>query len=189
MKSKYTKQLISILEYLLIIVGVLLFTKFVITPGLVSGNSMYPTYHNNDGILIKRIGNDYQKDDVISFRYDEEQNEFASQFFGPEIMQEYEKKVGEAHIKRIVGTPGQKIDIINENGVNYLMIDGVLYDEFSIPSPIPSQSYVLGEDEYFVLGDNREVSYDSLYHGPITKDQLLGEVIVHIPNIFEQNKE
>lgn len=189
MKSKYTKHLISILEYLLILVGVLLFTRFVITPGLVSGNSMYPTYHNNDGILVKRIDNHYQNDMVVSFRYDEEQNEFASQFFGPEIMKEYEEKVGEAHLKRIVGTPGQKIDIINENGVNYLMIDDVLYDEFSLSSPIPSQSYVLGEDEYFVLGDNREVSYDSLYHGPITKDQILGEVIVHIPNIFEQNKE
>lgn len=80
----------------------------------------------------------------------------------------------DAYIKRVIGLPGETVEI--RNGETF--IDGAPYPERYVSSPAEDYSITLGEDEYLVLGDNRADSYDSRAEemGPIGKDDFLGRV-------------
>ena len=80
-------------------------------------------------------------------------------------------------VKRVVGVPGDRI-IINETGV---YINDVLYDEDYLTDAAKNATYaenkynsvLLDNNEYFIMGDNREVSYDSRSFGVVTSDHVL----------------
>jgi signal peptidase I len=81
---------------------------------------------------------------------------------------------GQLVLKRVIGLPGETVVI--EDGQVY--IDGVLLEEDYIEeAPRYSGTWVLGADEYFVLGDNRNHSYDSADYGPVTLDRIRGVVV------------
>ena len=111
-------------------------------------------------------------------------NRFAYRLLSPErgdVVCFYPKGNENSHIyvKRIVGLPGEVIQIMD----GYIYIDGVRYNEeetFDIiadPGDASSQ-FLLGNDEYFVLGDNRNNSEDSRNGniGAVKKDTILGKV-------------
>lgn len=79
--------------------------------------------------------------------------------------------------KRVIGLPGETISIKD----GYVYINGELYDESSyIEMGITNSSekeWILGEDEYFMLGDNRKNSKDSRFFGPVKRSNILGEII------------
>ena len=132
----------------------------------VIGSSMVPTLEDGDQLITDKISyrfSDPQRFDIVVFPY-----EPADAFY----------------IKRIIGLPGETVSI-DDNGKIY--INGEHLDEsygygFTEPMDIEGTEVKLGDDEYFVMGDNREVSMDSRFEevGSITRDELLGRAFVRI---------
>ena len=128
---------------------------------IVSGTSMMPTLENADKVLIDKViykADDLKRYDIIVFDYNH----------------------SNVYVKRIVGLPGEKVMIIEgEVYVNgkKLRDDPLLNDTMEYAG-IAENSIQLGEDEYFVLGDNRNNSYDSRYEqvGIVNKSSIIGRV-------------
>ena len=144
-------------------ITVLVFTA-LLGLGFVRGNSMRPAYQENDLILFLRVGG-YHRGDVVIL-----QEESALR---KESM--YAHKL----IKRIVGLPGDTVDLDGEGRV---LVNGALLEEpyaAGLTRKKEELAYpvTLGADEYFVLGDNREHSSDSRSFGKIKAKQIDGRVI------------
>ena len=88
-----------------------------------------------------------------------------------------EKEDNEIIIKRIIALPGETIKI--QNGKIYIN-DKEYNDEFAYGDTSDYEQVTLGENEYFILGDNRTVSKDSRDIGPVTRDQVIGVVMLNI---------
>jgi signal peptidase I len=88
------------------------------------------------------------------------------------------------YIKRVIGLPGETVEI--DNGVVMIYNDenpeGRVLDESAyLPEGRKTNGTIkveIGEDEYYVLGDNRPASSDSRTFGPITKDDVIGKVLI-----------
>ncbi len=162
-KKNFIRQVSETIVYFaVILVGVLIIQKFVIQPVEVNGSSMESTLNDDDHLLIEKIKylfTDPQRFDVIVFHPYEYDDELC-------------------YIKRIIGLPGETVQIID----NIIYIDGApLSENFGkenvIRNPgIAFEPITLREDEYFVLGDNRNNSKDSRSElvGPVTIDSILG---------------
>lgn len=140
---------------------------FIAQPFIVSGSSMYPTFHDKDYLIVDQISyrlDEIKRNDVIIFRYPEN----PSKFF----------------IKRVIGLPNEKINI--QNGTitiaNDSNPDGFNLEEPYIKNQTENQSVYreLGEDEYFVMGDNRNASSDSRYWGPVNKNLVIGRAFLRL---------
>ncbi len=110
----------------------------------VSGPSMKNTIENGDKLIGWKLKKHYDRFDII--------------FFNPEAHPQEDD-----YIKRVIGLPGETVQI-DENGVIY--INGIVleenYGKAVIKNPgLAAEPIELGEDEYFVLGDNRNNSTDS----------------------------
>ncbi len=139
------KDFISIIIYIAV---VLLFSYVILTyvgqRTVVSGDSMYDTLEDGDNLIVDKLSyrfHEIERFDVIVFR-----------FQGSNVH----------YIKRIIGLPGETVKI--EDGTIY--INGKVLDESygyekMIDSGIAKDEITLGDDEYFVLGDNRNDSKDS----------------------------
>ena len=137
---------------------------FILTPNQVKGASMEPTFHNGDYILTSRITYKFrnpQRGDVIVFRSPK----------NPDI----------EYIKRIIGLPGDKILIENNevyvNGIKleeaYISAKTNLWEGGFIKEGVP---IIVPADHVFVMGDNRPRSSDSREFGPIPIDSIIGQV-------------
>jgi len=141
---------------------------FLAQPHQVSGNSMYPNFHTGEYLLTNKLAYRLslpRRGEVIVF-----------------------KAPSSAHcptggacdfIKRIIGEPGDKLSL--QAGKFY--VNGQLLDEpyLAVDLKTPGDYYLsegreitLGEDEYFVAGDNRLGSSDSRAWGPITAGRIVG---------------
>jgi signal peptidase I len=142
----------------------LILTNFVFVFVKVEGDSMLHNLNTNNYLFVWRAG-------YI----------FASPQRGDVVICNFPNKNGEyediTYIKRVVGLPGETISINN----GYLYVDGrKLEEEYIEPSRRGSgnmEAVVLGENEYFVLGDNRINSTDSRIVGPIRKDKITGKAL------------
>ena len=146
------------------IVIALIITNFVASHTKVEGNSMESTLENGDDIIVEKFSyltNNPERYDIIVFRESESVN----------------------YIKRVIALPGDTIQItegkiyINERAIfdaygNAKMEDGGIAEK-----PIK-----LGQDEYFVLGDNRNASKDSRDKavGVIKRDQIIGKAWLRV---------
>lgn len=146
---------------------------FVAEPFVVSGSSMVPTFENGDYLIVDKVSYELgspHRDDVVVFRYPGD----PSKFF----------------IKRIIGLPNETVDI-NGNDVtitNGTHTTGFKLDQPFVKNPANNEThYVLGSDEYFVMGDNRIASSDSRYWGPVKKNLLQGKVLVRLLPITKIN--
>jgi len=151
-----------------LVIAVVLYL-FIMTPHEVLGNSMHPTYKNGEYLmankLVYRFG-EPKRGDVIIFKYSDTQD----------------------FIKRIIGIPGDSIMVkdgrIYVNG-NQLNESNYLEDTVYTSGGeylAEGQTIAIGEDEYFVLGDNRPHSSDSRTFGPISENQVKGKAwIVYLP--------
>ena len=168
--NKVMKEMISTLSYLL---GVLCLTWLVITfvgqRTEVDGSSMEPMLTDGDNLIVDKITyrfRDPQRFDIIVFPFKYQENTY--------------------YIKRIIGLPGETIQI-DEQGNIY--IDGEVLEENygrEIIEPdnigIAASPIVLGDDEYFVMGDNRNNSKDSreAIVGNIRREDIIGRAWVRI---------
>lgn len=148
----------------IIIAAVIAFTikGFLFDIIQVSGTSMVPTLHNDDRVAIEKISlyrNTLKRGEIV-------------------ILDPGKKGRG-IYIKRIIGLPGEKIEI-KEGSV---FINGnKLEEQYLKPGTVTEGdiSTVIPEDSVFVLGDNREVSEDSRYIGPIPIDHLKGHALFRV---------
>lgn len=145
----------EILPYVLIIIAVILIRTFIITPVRVDGASMDQTLEDGQILLLYKLANIDYGDIVV---LDEE-------------------KEGEIIIKRIIGMPNDTIEI--KNGVLYIN-DEEIEEEYAYGQTSDYDKITLGEDEYFILGDNRPISKDSRYFGPVKEEEIIGKVIFRL---------
>lgn len=171
---KMNRILRELFEMGLYLLGVLLLTMFIVKfvgqRTLVQGESMEPTLYNNDNLLVDKVSyrfGDPKRYDIIVLR-----------------PYEYQKEV--YYIKRIIALPGETIQI-KEDGSIY--IDGErLYEAYGNEVILPenigraAEPITLGEDEYFVMGDNRNHSGDSRSKavGNVKRHQIIGRAFVRI---------
>ena len=161
----------SIIEWVKVF-GLAIVLAFVITlfikPTLVSGDSMLPTLHENDYLIINKIGykiGEPKNGDVIVFKSDLEKNDGTTKDL----------------VKRIIGVAGDKVVI--KDGKVYL--NDKLLDETYLSEGMDTTGdvdIVVPEGKLFVLGDNGEVSLDSRYEqvGLVDVNDVEGKVLVRL---------
>lgn len=170
MKKKVMKELLSTGLYLLfVLIATWLLIAFVIQRTEVDGSSMEPTLYDGDNLFV----------DKISYRFREPERFDI-------IVFPFQHKEDTYYIKRIIGLPGETVRI-DEDGRIY--IDGEVLDE-SYGREVIRPEYVgraaepitLGDDEYFVMGDNRNNSSDSRTEavGNIHRQDIVGRAWVRI---------
>lgn len=163
----WKKEILGTALYLLGVVAVtLLFVQFVGQRTYVNGDSMNVTLEDGDNLMVDKLSyrfSDPERYDIIVFPY------------------QYQEKT--YYIKRIIGMPGETVQVID--GMVY--IDGEMLDEsygkeVMEYAGVASEPIELGDDEYFVLGDNRNNSSDSRDPsvGNIKGDQIIGKAFLRI---------
>lgn len=143
------------------------FRFFVAQPFIVSGASMEPTLMPHEYLVIDELSYRFQeprRGDVIIFRYP----------LDPAIF----------FVKRVVGLPGETVDI-RDGHVFVRMGEGKvvqLEEPYVEPEHRTRESSVitLEDNEYFVLGDNRSQSSDSRVWGPVTRDHITGRAYLRL---------
>lgn len=173
-KSNYDSLLKTVGEFFVEIIKVVIISLaiiipvryFLIQPFYVKGASMEPSFHDHEYLIINEIIYRFQqpqRGDIVVFRYPKD----PSQYF----------------IKRIIGLPGEKIKIkdnkvfiFNEELKDYVELDEEVYLEDGVLTPnMGKTEYELVENQFFVLGDNREASLDSRRFGPVPKRLIIGK--------------
>lgn len=150
-ENKGKKFLRGIRPYIVIVVVVVLIRTFIVTPGVVNGESMEDTLFNGDFVLVNKIGLWFGIDrfDIVVVKLE-----------------------NDTIIKRVIGLPGDTIKYAS----NVLYVNGEEVNtpiEFEVTDDF---TMTAESDEYIVLGDNRNVSKDSRVIGPIKRKQIKGKV-------------
>lgn len=162
--NKVMKELISTAIYLLVVLGITyLLITYVGQRTVVDGESMETTLSHGDNLIVDKITyrfNDPERFDIIVFPFQYQEDTY--------------------YIKRIIGLPGETVQIDMEGNI---YINGEILTESYGREIIKVENIgrakdpiVLGEDEYFVMGDNRNNSSDSRTEivGNIKRDQIIG---------------
>lgn len=138
---------------------------FIFQPFFVEGSSMEPNFHNGDYLIVDEISYRFsapRRGDVIVFRYP---NDPAKRF-----------------IKRIIGLPGETVEVRNGRIIISKNSKKIKLDESAyLPSYIVTPDcapFHLGKKQYFVLGDNRMRSFDSEDWGAVPRKYIIGRVVI-----------
>ncbi|MBN2899362.1 MAG: signal peptidase I [Clostridia bacterium] len=145
----------------------------------VYSTSMYPTLIEKDIVLLTKLG-DPERGDIVSFKSELTIGEESLKLLNPIQKLMVNKDSKKNLIKRVIGLPGDEIKV--SNGEVY--VNGVLLDEPYISSYTTGDVYIeaLGENQYFLMGDNRTVSLDSRSDrvGPVDGNTIFGKVLIRI---------
>lgn len=140
---------------------------FIAQPFIVSGASMETTFSTGQYLIVDQLTyhlDEPVRGEVIVFRYPKD----PSKFF----------------IKRIIGIPGDTVSISGRAVTisNAAHPEGILLDESYVLDMKPSApvTEVLGDDEYFVMGDNRDASSDSRAWGVLQRDKIVGRAFLRL---------
>lgn len=161
------REIISTVLYLLAVVALtFLFVQFVGQRTHVNGDSMNATLEHGDNLIVDKLSYrfiDPDRFDIIVFPYHYQENTY--------------------YIKRIIGMPGETVQI--KDGMIYIngeLLEETYGKEVMQYAGVASDPVELGEDEYFVLGDNRNNSSDSRDPsvGNIKEDQIIGKAFIRI---------
>jgi signal peptidase I len=168
---KAFSTLLELIETLVVaFLVVFIIRSYIIQPFLVWGSSMAPTFLSGDYILIDELSlyfREPQRGEVVVFRHYSNSPTYSPTYF----------------IKRIIGLPNEKV-LIKDNKItifNSQYPNGFVLEEKYLNSNIITETrqnrpkeFVLGPDEYFVLGDNRQFSYDSRDWGVLKRKDIVG---------------
>lgn len=160
-------EILSFLLYVAVVVGItFLIIHYVGQRTYVSGSSMENTLSDGDNLIVDKITyrfSDPKRYDIIVFPYQYEENTYF--------------------IKRIIGLPGETIQVTDGKiYINGQVLDESYGREVLKSGGIAETPITLGEDEYFVMGDNRNDSMDSRDPsvGVLHKSELVGRAWVRI---------
>lgn len=157
--KRITKELYP---YVIVVLIVILIRTFIITPAIVSGDSMLPNLQDNNVVLLNKLDyklNDIKRFDIVVVNLN-----------------------GEKLIKRVIALPGEHVEY--KDGMLY--IDGFYTSEdFKHEDTADFKLETLGYlkipgNKYFVVGDNRTDSIDSRMVGLISEENILGSVNLRI---------
>jgi signal peptidase I len=174
--EKARSRVRTTIEWLLVIGGALLVAllvrTFFIQAFWIPSDSMEPTLHKGDRVLVNKLSyklHDVHRGDVIVFKRPE-----AAKSANPD-------DDIEDLIKRVIGLPGDTIETVD--GVIYIndepLPEPYLPDGTRSDSP-PVERQVVPDGHLFMMGDNRGNSQDSRYFGPIDEDLIVGRAFVRI---------
>ena len=152
--KKFWSSAWEVLEVVLIsVVTVFIIRNFLAQPFLVSGASMEPNFSHGNYLII----------DEVTYRFREPER-------GEVIVFRYPKDRSVYFIKRIIGLPGERV-VVKNSAVNVYQNGEKVLTESGTSG---STEITLGENKYFVLGDNRYNSFDSRNWGPVEKKDIIG---------------
>ena len=159
---------IELLKFALIAVVIVVPVRlYVAQPFIVSGASMEPTFDNGQYLIVDELSyriEDPKRGDVIIFHPPGQTN-------------------GTYFIKRVIGLPGETVHI-TDSTVSITAIDGTKakLDESYIKNIGNGKTMrvALGQDEYFVMGDNRPESSDSRYWGVLPRGNIIGRALLRL---------
>ena len=152
MEEKKKNWFKELLPYIIILIVVVLVRSFLVTPVRVSGESMVDTLDGGEIMILNKLGEIKRYSMVVA-----------------DIV--VDEKRDDTVIKRVYGLPNEKIKC--ENGIIYIN-DKKIEDSYAYGTTFDFDEVKLGNDEYFLLGDNRIVSLDSRYVGPVKKSDIEG---------------
>ena len=161
----------DVLETVVISMAILLVVYiFIVQPHQVDGHSMDPTLQDREYLLTSKL----------SYRFGLPQRGDIVVFHAPQVACPSYGLGNCDFIKRVIAFPGEKIALID--GVFHIN-DEPLIEDYLPEGTVTESSYlaagrevVLGEDEFFVAGDNRVHSSDSRVWGPIKRNAIVGRV-------------
>ncbi len=153
--------LIYVIVVIIAIISATLIRSFIIEPFVVPTPSMEPTLKVGDKVLINKIAYKFRpvkKGDIVAFNSQIEEKDL---------------------VKRVIAIEGEEITLTSEGEI---YIDGERitenYLEDSSSISYLNQMIVLGENEIFVMGDNRNNSFDSRFFGPIPEESIFGKFVL-----------
>ena len=159
--SKWRNRLRWLTDSIILILVVLLITRFTVQNFHIQGQSMEPTLHDQEFILVDKVAyllRPPARGDVIVFQFPRDPQEDL--------------------VKRIIAVPGDVISVINQA----VIVNGVTLHEPYINKDDPYNPYpsfrnrIIEPDEYFVMGDNRGDSDDSRDWGLVPRQNIIGRV-------------
>ena len=159
----------------ILIIGIFIIPKYVMQRCIISGTSMENTLQNGESVLVSKLSyvfDEPDRFDIIIF-YPNGKNNSKSDDYSSE---------DEYYVKRVIGLPGETVQIKDTR----IYINGELLEESFGKDPyiedggMAEEPVTVGENEYFVLGDNRNVSYDSRFIGMVKKEDIGAKVVLRI---------
>jgi signal peptidase I len=158
---------------------------FLLQPFWIPSESMLPTIEVNDRVMVNKLAYRFgepQRGDVVVFR--DPREEQIEESIPEAVIRSVLEAVGirtrgdEDLIKRVVGLPGETIEVRD----NHVLVNGTAIEEAYLPEVfMPDEPPItVGPEEVFVMGDNRDASFDSRRFGAIPLDDLVGEAFVTI---------
>ena len=165
-KKSVGKEILSwVLTLGMAVVIALVIRSFIFEPVRVDGESMCDTLQHGEIMYVSKpeyLFGDPSRGDVVICKYPGRTENF---------------------VKRVMGLPGETVEVVN----NVVIIDNVVMEELYLTperndNGFSMKPFELGEEEYFVMGDNRDNSHDSRNYGgynnpsAITRDMILGHV-------------
>ena len=139
---------------------------FLVQPFFVQGQSMEPNFHNSDYLIIDELSyrlREPQRGEVVVFKFSQDKSQY--------------------YIKRIIGLAGEtleidvsRITVFNRENPRGLTLQEDYLDGSGRQTDLGKIKITLGEDEFYVLGDNRRASYDSRRWGVLPRVDIIGRV-------------
>ncbi len=147
------------------VIAVTVLFDLAIPRSLVDGHSMEPTFYGDDRLVVSRIHylvGSPERGDILVFN----------------SLVPSEAERGIMLIKRVVGLPGETVELRDQQ----IYVDGEALTEAYIKETCGTmrcadQRWVLGQDEYFMMGDNRNNSRDSRRFGAVPINKIVGQVV------------
>ena len=137
---------------------------FVAEARYIPSGSMLPTLQVNDRLIVDKLGYHFkspQRGDIVVFSPTQKLEEL---------------KFHDAFIKRVIGLPGEKVEVKNNR---VYINDQPLGENYTAEAPQYNWGpQVVPDGQYLVLGDNRNNSYDSHYWGFVPRDKIIGRAVV-----------
>jgi len=187
--KKAKKPLLEVYDwsesFLAAIIAVLVVLTFVVRGTTVDGDSMIPTLHNRQFLVMSRIYSTPRHNDIVVI-------------FAHNMVADDGRSYGKPIIKRVVGLPGDTISIDSEAGIVYRngealpleFRDGILYEDGHIINDYTSRRFdmqpgtelTVPDNHIFVMGDNRNNSVDSRDNsvGMVERNYVIGKVFFRL---------
>lgn len=159
---------------------------FLVQPFWIPSESMVPTIEVNDRVMVNKLAyrlGEPQRGDVVVFRDPAEPD--VQESIPEAVIRSVLEAVGvrtrgrDDLIKRVIGLPGETVEIRD----NRVLIDGTPLEEPYLDNGVgmPDDGpFEVGQGEVFLMGDNREFSFDSRRFGPIAVEDVIGRAFVII---------